>query len=222
MVARRHHYVPQCYLKGFAVARKKTHQLVVFDCKSGTTFKAPTEKVAVERDFNRVEIEGHAPDAIEQGMSELETRVASALDRIIATRSIRREEDRSYLFNLIGLLALRNPGQREIWRDFREQMVKRIMYLATETPQRWASQIAKAQEAGYVSKDVDVDYAKIRKSMEDGYRIEVSTGEHIVKEMSSLDTILPHIFNRKWALLKCHVSSGGFVTSGPSRVPDVV
>jgi Protein of unknown function (DUF4238) len=131
MIARRHHYVPRCYLKGFSVARKKSRQVVVFDCKSGKSFATATENIAVEKDFNRVEIEGHPPDVFEKAMSEFESEVASALERTIAAKSIRQVDDRAYLFNLIGLLALRNPGQRERWRDFREQMAKRIMDLAS-------------------------------------------------------------------------------------------
>jgi hypothetical protein len=213
MVARRHHYIPQFYLKGFAVARRKTHQLVVFDCEACTTFDASTKNVAMSRDFNRVEIEGHPPDVLENALAEFESQIASALERIIAAKSIQNDEDRSYLFNLIGLLALRSPRQREIWRDFKEQIARRMLSFVTATPNRWASHIAKAQEAGYVSQDADTDYAKIREFMEDGYRIEVPTGAHIVKEMSLLDTILPYIFNRKWLLLKCQDSSAGFVTS---------
>jgi Protein of unknown function (DUF4238) len=198
MVARRHHYVPQFYLKGFAVARRKNHQMIVFDRESGRSFQAATKNVAVEIDFNRVEVEGHPPDAIEKAMSKFESEAAPALGRIIAAKSIRQEEDRSYLFNLIGLLAIRNPGQRERWRDFREQISKRVLDLATATPQRWASQVAQAQAAGHISKDANIDYAKVWKMVvDDGYRIELSTEEHISKEMSSLDTILPYIFNRK-------------------------
>jgi hypothetical protein len=89
-----------------------------------------------------------------------------------------------------------------------------MLDIATATPQRWASQVAQAQAAGYLRKDADINYAKVRKMVvDDGYRIEVSTEEHIGKEISSLDTILPYIFNRKWALLKCQDNSGGFVTS---------
>src|SRR5262249_20223212 len=45
------------------------------------------------------------------------------------------------------------------------------------------------------------------------YKIEVPTERHILHEMEGLDAILPYIFKRKWALLKCRDDSGGFVTS---------
>src|SRR4051794_29866502 len=112
MIARRHHYIPRCYLKGFSVARKKRRQIVVFDCNAGRSFETATENVAVETDFNRVEIEGHPPDAFEKGMARFEAEAAPALERIIAAKSIANVEDRSYLFNLIGLLAIRNPRLR--------------------------------------------------------------------------------------------------------------
>jgi Protein of unknown function (DUF4238) len=214
MVARQHHYIPQFYLKGFAVARKKSHQLVVFDQKSRKTFSTATKNVAVERDFNRVEIERQPPDAVENAMAQIETELASALERIIAAKSIRHPEDRSYLINLVGSWAIRNPRLRERWRDFEEQIMKQVMSLATATPERWASQVARTKAAGYINKDADTDYAKMRKFVtEDRYRIEVPTGRHIALEMKGFKAVLPHLFKRKWALLRCQNSSGGFVTS---------
>jgi hypothetical protein len=214
MVARRHHYIPKFYLKGFAVARKRSRQLIVFDKESCTTFPAATDNVAVEMDFNRVEIEGYPPDVVEKEMSKFETEAAAALERIVAAKSIRQTEDRSYLLNLIGLLAVRNPRHRERWRDFQERIAKRIMSLATATPERWASQVARAQAAGYMSKDADTDYTKLRKFLkEEQYKIRVGTESHIRNELEAHEAILPYLFKRKWALLKCESNSGGFVTS---------
>lgn len=88
------------------------------------------------------------------------------------------------------------------------------MRLVVETPERWASEVARAQAAGYLKKDAEIDYTKLRKLVvEDGYRVEVPTETHIVQEMHALDALLPHIFNRKWALMKCPDNSGGFVSS---------
>lgn len=214
MVARRHHYVPQFYLKGFAVARKKSHQLIVFDRKSHRSFRAATENVAVEMDFNRVKVEGHPPDVVETTMAKFEGEAAPALERIIAAKSIRQVEDRTWLLNLIGLLAVRNPRHRETWRDFQERIAKMIMVLATATPERWASQVRQAQAGGYMSKDADTNYAKIRKFVTEGqYSISVPTERHIEMEMIALDAILPYLFKRKWALLKCEGKCAGFATS---------
>jgi hypothetical protein len=93
MTARRHHYHPQCYLKGFTQNRNKP-KLFVTDVVEKKTFYAHPRKIAAERDFNRVDVPGQAPDAVGQGMSKFEGELAPALERIIASRSIDNTEDR--------------------------------------------------------------------------------------------------------------------------------
>jgi hypothetical protein len=214
MTARKHHYVPQCYLKGFSITRGKTRQVIVFDRVSKRAFPASIADVAAERDFNTVDLEGQAPDAFELGMAAFESELAPALERIITSRSLKNEEDRIYLMNLIGNVAIRNPSQRENMRDFHERIAKAIMNVATATPERWASQVKKATAAGYIRPELDTDYEKMKSFLERGeYTIEVPNERHIVNEMSSLDAILPYLVNRKWVLIKAPADSGGFVTS---------
>ena len=92
--------------------------------------------------------------------------------------------------------------------------MKQVMRLVTATPERWASQMARAKAAGYIRKDAPIEYGKTRELVtEDKYRVEVPTGRHIILEMGGLEAILPYLFQRKWALFKCESNSGGFVTS---------
>ena len=74
--ARKHHYLSQCYLKGFAQLEGKNWQTWVLDLKEKRQFRTNIENVAAIRDFNRIDVEGLPPDAIEQAMSSLETRFA--------------------------------------------------------------------------------------------------------------------------------------------------
>jgi len=85
MVAHRHHVLSRCYLKHFAVHRKKKkdYMVHVFDRKSRKQFQTATENVAVIRDFNRVEIDGHPPDVFEKAMASFESELAPALQRIV-------------------------------------------------------------------------------------------------------------------------------------------
>jgi len=108
VTARRHHYSPRCYLKGFAKPRKKgkAHHVYVFD-RDGKTFTTNIINIATERDFNRVEVEGHPRDAFEQGIAKFEGELAPALARILASRSLANGDDRLLLINLIGMLATR-------------------------------------------------------------------------------------------------------------------
>src|SRR3954466_12437995 len=78
--ARRHHYVPQFYLRGFSPPRKKVRQVVVFDRNRRAPFQSPIANIAAERDFNQVDVEGLDPNTIETGMSKFESRCSSALE----------------------------------------------------------------------------------------------------------------------------------------------
>ena len=213
MTARRHHYVPQCYLKGFVRDRQKP-KLFVIDGKERSSFLTAPANVAAERDFHRIEVEGHEPDALELSFSEFEGEVSSALGRIIAARSISDHNDRAYLLNLMALLAVKNPRHRESSRSIQEQVWKRVLDLATATPERWASQICRAKVSGDIEPDADTDYTKMRAFIEaDQYKIEIPTGRHLEQEIKSFETVLPFFFQRHWVLLKATRRQTGFVTS---------
>jgi hypothetical protein len=213
VTARRHHYVPQCYLRGFVTNPKKP-KLFVIDGKDRRSFHTAPMNVAAERDFHRIEVEGVPPDALETAFSGFETDLSDALQRIIASRSIKDQEDRAYLFNLMSLMAVKNPRHREGMRDFHEQIIKQMMSLMTATPERWASQVRRAKADGAVSSDSDVNYETMRKFVEeDQYKVSVKPGWHLAMELKSLDAVLPFFFNRNWALFRAPPGKTGFITS---------
>jgi len=213
MVAKRHHYLPQCYLKGFSKPRKrgKSHHVHVYD-RSGKTFNANIINIATKKDFNRVEIEGHPPDAFEQGLAKFEGELGPALVRIRESRSLKNDADRALLFNFIGMLAIRTPRLREAVRDVHEQTAHIIMDLATATKETWEGQMRQMKAEGYVPKR-EVPYEYVRAAVVGKkFRIEVPTERHIDREMNSLDPILQTLFKRKWVVLLPPKKSAGFVT----------
>jgi Protein of unknown function (DUF4238) len=213
VTARQHHYVPQCYLKGFVTDRDKP-SLFAVDFRTQRYFNPHPKNVAAERDFNRIDAEGYEPDALENDFARFEGELDTALRRITDARSIKGDTDRAYLFNLIAMIAIKNPRRRESFRSFHEQMAKMIMDLATATPERWASQVRRAKKDGFIADDADTNYAKMREFVENNaYRIETTTDYHLELEMSSLNTILPLIFGRTWMLFKAPPGSPGFITS---------
>lgn len=64
--ARKHHYISQCYLKGFAERRDKNAMLQVWEVDTGRSFKTKPVGVGAERDFNRIEIDGVDPNTLEK------------------------------------------------------------------------------------------------------------------------------------------------------------
>lgn len=134
--ARNHHWVPQCYLKGFAKSRSKNALLHVTDFETVRCFTTVPRNVASSRDFNRVDIEGVAPDYVESGIAPFEKQLDGALERICRDRDIVDAQDHNLVLNLIALLAVRNPGMRENVRRTQEQILKRVMDLTVATKER--------------------------------------------------------------------------------------
>jgi uncharacterized protein DUF4238 len=112
-VARRHHYVPRFYLKAFAVSRKEKWQTTVLDRIERKQFQTAIENVAAERDFNRVELDGIAPDAFESIMAAIESERSPAIERIASRGSFKDNRDRASLLNLIGLTFAQSSATRD-------------------------------------------------------------------------------------------------------------
>jgi hypothetical protein len=103
MTACRHHYIPQCYLKAFAVPlRKKKPQLQTFDRIIQKAFATAIGNIGQERDFNRIDVEGHPPDAIEGGLAIFEGELAPALTRTIAADQFQNNDDRNLVLTLMA------------------------------------------------------------------------------------------------------------------------
>jgi hypothetical protein len=117
------------------------------------------------------------------------------------------------LLNLIGLLHIRNPRFRELKRSFHEAVAKRVLDVALSSRAMWESQVKRAQAGGFMAKDADTDYEKIKQSCKpEDFTVEVPNEAHIVSEMQTFDHALPFLFERKWVLVKAPEDSPGFVT----------
>ena len=214
MAARKHHYVPQCYLKLFSVSHKKIPQLTVFDRERKKVYKAGIDNVAAQRDFNAIDVEGMDADAFEKSMSGFETELADALRRIVAARSLANQEDRAFLLNLIGLTAMRNPRLRETIRSGHEQVARLIMDQVLSSKEMYESQVKKVREAGGLPESNKTSYEEMKQFFEAGqYELTLDNTFQVGQEMRVFDKILPLIFERGWILLRAPENSGGFITS---------
>ena len=140
---RKHHYVPQFYLRGFTDDKK---QLLVTDRPTEKVFRTNPTNVAAQRDFNT--IAGEDPHAVEKAMAEFEGKVAPAVERIKAAQSFANTEDRNALMNLICSLAIRNPRQRATINDFTGEIMQMMLEMALATKERWDGQIAQMKRDG--------------------------------------------------------------------------
>jgi ASC-1-like (ASCH) protein len=211
VVAHRHHYVPKCYLNSFAVENpvKKKPDMLVFDAISRKCFRTSPDNVALEKDFNTINLKGHAPDAFENAMASVESDIGPALTRIIAQLSLDEEDDKAYLLNLIGLLYVRNPRSRQTRSSMYDGRLKEYMGDALSSREKWESHVKLATAAGIELPDYET--AKELYKPED-VKVVVPNEAQITSEMNTFDEVLPRLFERKWAIVKAPSGSAGFVT----------
>jgi hypothetical protein len=209
--ARRHHFLSQCYLKGFTDDGTKDGRLFVINVADGSTFGTKPINVAVERDFNAVE--GRPPGEIEGELAKLEGHLSAALDRVVQARSIDNNNDWQAVLNLIALFAVRNPRMRNALGEFIADISDKIMSLSLATEERWNSQVARMKAAGaYDDERPEMTYADIKSFHDSGeHRIKVSRGYRIRLELTAVEPVLKALVSRNWMLLVSE--AGEFITT---------
>lgn len=226
--SRHHHYIPQAYLRGFAQQRSArqwyTH---VTDLAKGRTYPTNIRNVCGERDFMRIEIEGHEPDKIEKEMSNFEAKCIEAIRRVAETAKF-EDEDANLTLNLMALLAVRSPEMRENIRDVHERVAKRMLDLTLETEERWEGQMAQMRaQGGFVSDHLT--YEDIKSFHESGqYKVTVRREYQMGTEFQLMSTVLEELGKRLWTVYTADGTYGEFITTNrpvtlsfiePDKVP---
>ncbi|WP_305722595.1 DUF4238 domain-containing protein [Hydrogenophaga sp.] len=210
--SRIHHYIPQAYLRGFGWKRGKNWYVNAADLKKLAYFQPNTKNICAERDFMRFEIEGQAPDKLENEIGQFEHCAREAILNVEKTRTF-EGEDRIYILNLIALLAVRSPQMRENMRDFQERVMKQVLSLTLATKERWEGQMDQLEAAGK-NVDKNVAYEQVKEFHKRGeYKINVRREFQIGAELQTHKTVLDTLAARKWRLFWAGEGQGTFVTT---------
>jgi hypothetical protein len=67
---------------------KQKPELLAFDAIEGKCFRTAPDNVALQNDFDTIDLEGHPPHALEQAMASVESKIGPALLRIIEAKSL--------------------------------------------------------------------------------------------------------------------------------------
>lgn len=224
--SRNHHYIPQGYLRGFGWKRGKHHVVVVHDFQGKTTYETNTRNVCAQRDFMRFEIKDRKPDWLEQEFGKLESKAVAAVHEVVKT-GVLTSENKNDILNLMALLAVRSPEQRENMRDFQARVAEGVMDLMLEKKEHWESQTKEMEEK--TGKPSLVTYEKAKEFHERGeYTIEVARERHIQTEIALYNSVLQLLGQRKWTLYMVPGDYGEFITTSrpvviayidPGKVP---
>ncbi|PSJ60470.1 DUF4238 domain-containing protein [Kumtagia ephedrae] len=213
--AHNHHYVPQGYLRRFAQGEGRQAKIFTSDLETGKSFTTLVRNVAALRDFNRIETDGHHPNALEEAYAKFEGPAAEALKRIGETRSIANGDDRLLVINLMALMSTRHPRVRATIDEFMGRVMRGVGEMMTSTKERWESVVRRADAAQPFSPEhKEVTYEQMRDFVRSGeYDIKVHQNMHIGLEIDGMDAVLRTMLARKWVLHVADEHAGDFVTS---------
>lgn len=211
-VARKHHYLPQSYLAAFTTDGTKDSQFYVLDVKSGRSFRTSPVNVAAQRDFNRVDIEGHSLDAIENALAPFEGNAVNAIRRVLDDHRFPKDEDWNLILNLLALIAVRNPQMRNSFKQSRQQALQIIADMLASDKGLWESHVRKARESGEHIPDVPFEEFKsfIEKR---NYSYVFHTEGNLRIEFNAMDEVLPLLGQRTWTVLVAPLDGPEFICS---------
>ena len=218
MTARHHHYLPQCYLKGFTLEQRKESKLLVIDLRRKKSFETVPRNVGGVRDFNRIEAEGVDPNILESSLSKPEAEAAAAIERLKETHAF-TGRDKEAIIWLMALLAVRSPEQREHKRQFHAELAERIMDLLHDSKERWEQEMdrLKRDDPSFKLETTFEDSKRFHESK--SYTIEVAREHQIRIELAQMEALVPHLMRRNWILLKADSETGPFITTDcPVRI----
>jgi hypothetical protein len=211
-IAKKHHFVPQCYLAGFTDTGAKDGMLCVYDFEAQRFFRQIPKNVAFEVAFNRVDLEDHPPDALERAFGEFEGRVASVVNRITAEHDLPEDEELRYVLNLIALLAVRNPAMRRSMETAQRHMYRVIGDMLASDSGQYKSQAKRARTNGFVT-GKDVPYEQVKDFLRrDEYTVEFPPQYHLQRELAVFEKILTALGSRTWSLLTAAPDAPDFIT----------
>lgn len=206
--ARNHHYVPQCYLKGFAKLRSKSSKLKAYDIRRGKVFAPTPRNIGSKRDYNRIDIVGVDPNFIESEWSKIESQFDQALGRVISAHSIDDETDLHWILALLSRIIVSNPDYREVRSRFIEDVSEGLLRSALSNEKTWNQLI---QGAGI---DASVPYKQMKLAVSERRIIPKTAKEKLVQDETELwPKILDSLVQRNWTLIVAAQSEGCFATS---------
>lgn len=212
-IARRHHFLPQGYLAGFTESGDKDGWLHVRDLQARRSFRTTPAKVAVERDFKRIDLDGHSTDAVEVALAPLEDRAIQAIRRVTETRQFPEPDDYNWILNLISLLLVQNPKSRRLLNKARTtEADDKLKFLVSSRP-TWEHHVNLARKAGEALHE-GVNYeSALRFVQERAYSIEFSNHGTLAAEFDAQDRVLKKLGNRRWSLLRTPEAGPFFIAS---------
>ena len=197
----------------FTDSAKKDGRFFVLDVETNTTFFTSPKNVAVEKDFNRIDVEGYPPDFIENAFSPLEQAAADAIATTVKEGKFPSDENYSSILHLIGLIAVRNPFFRQSFNAAREHSARVVADLLVSDEKIWKNYIEKARREGEVISK-DITFQEFKEFVDSGaYDVEFHPQGNLRVELKTFEKMLPILHERWWSLITTPPEGPEFICS---------
>jgi hypothetical protein len=199
-LSRRHHYLPQMYLRGFA---DEAEQVWVFDRKENKFLHQGILNTAVKKDFYTVvSQDGQKTDAVEQMLANIvEAPMKRIIERLDRKNLNWEGEDRAVLALFVALLRTRNPAFDRDQNQFTEEFHRWWAKAKHPSVEATAESLQEyGHETGEDMSDVSAQevFHMIR---DDRYEINNPRQNNIKMMLSLALEIAQAVFRLKWDIL---------------------
>jgi hypothetical protein len=127
--SRKHHYLPQFYLRGFSDNGTHLYQI---EKRTGKSFGTSISDTAAIRDFHKLDFDGCPdPEALEKFVSKVEALIAPSLARVLADEKL-TPHTRDGMDCLVSMQMARVPATRDMVEESVRESVKSVGMLIEE------------------------------------------------------------------------------------------
>lgn len=212
---RKHHFVPQFYLKQFAIPGTDEGTLFVFDLRQGKSM--PRESNPRCSGFSRnlytikQDVTGDSM-FVEKELGKLEAKWSQVLQALIRSRSMPDDEAFGDLMLFVAFLAVRVPRIRNCISKFIDQVSKSILQLTLATVHGRGEFRKDLEMQGRFLTDKQFE-GLILFAQSDSYEVDYEKTWHVQGMIEMAITLAPLLSVRKWSLLVADEGAPDFVCS---------
>jgi hypothetical protein len=200
---RRHHYVPEFYLRGFAT-QASPGKVIVYDKEAGKAFGTSVKNAAVKRDYYRIVPPADkdvSPYILEEALSESEHKASKVLPKLIVGESLTNDE-RAEWAAFMALLHLRGPAARMMAAEVMVSLMTKMMDVTLVKKERYEAVFERARAAGEempggVTYDQAVEFWKSRK-----FEIGIVEAASLMS-LEAAPMVAEILYDMEWMIVRC-------------------
>lgn len=207
---KRHHYVPQCYLKNFA---DEKGMIWVFDRKTKEYRKQSIADTAVQNHYYRIKTkDGEYSTDVEKFFSTLEAEASVIIGKLVRVEKV-SQRDKEVLALFISFQRARVPDFEKLMNEADEKMMKRINEMKFHSIEATEAILKDFAEKADVGKKHDVTPEEMFEFIKEGRYSVNFPREHSIKTMLNMGYELSGYFLQMDWLFLYAPNGSSFITS---------